>query len=298
MEELAEKLNVPLDSIDEQTRLLLENLTKQLGLVARQQAGPLGDSSMPPELRDQRQELPRTMLPPELREQHNVTSSSVPPELRSQQATIPLDHMGDNVKRKVPVQAQTQHGSGYSRDNATGDTRPSLLSKPDDGALSRSMDDSTDDYCTSYPPPDMEEEETASISSSQTLTVDYSHGKRANDTVTSESILASLQTDLTSASGRSNGEQPKLSTRNMPSMDKVQKFTHNVRMEMGNRPVGPGKSGNGFIPRQLQSRPGNVLDRPVRPVRPELNRPRLLQPNMGPRQRPPRHPQPGQSRKW
>lgn len=351
MEELANKLSVPLETIDQQTRMLLENLTKQLGLVARQ-GGPLEDRSIPPELREQRSSVPPELreqissVPPELREQRSSVSSelrerrssvppelrghpstSIPPELRSHQTPIPLDELGNGGSDvTMGRQPGADHLSQYPTN--TSDMRPLLghLSSAapvvhrSSGHINDLSNDSTA-YCTSYPPPDIEENQRSrrsapvhTVASSGTVTVDYSHGRaRMSDTVTSESILASLQTDLTSSMGHSNGEQPRLASLNsssLPLKDKVRGFTHNVRMEIGSRPMTndqQSKAGNGFIPRQLQSRPitgGNVFDRPLptnRPIMNQGNRPLVgVRPNMGsrPAMRPSRPQQTGQTRKW
>lgn len=292
MQELAEKLNVPLESIDDQTRWLLENLTKQLGLVARQ-AGPLEDSSIPPELREPSADIPRTTIPPELRDQqhistaptNNTSTTSIPSQLRSQQTTIPLDHMGDNVDRRV---AEPVHSlSGYGG-NPTGDSGIAMHNKP--RTVSMSSNDMSTDYCTSYPPPDMDDESSNRLANQPPTVVDYSHGKRGKDTVTSESILVSLQTDI-AATNRSNGEPTRLSTHNStstPLQGKGQPFTQNSRAD---RDSGPNKAGNGFLPRQLHGRPNTFNG-------PRQAHPNPVRPNMGHRPSAPQHPQSGQSRKW
>lgn len=308
MEELAEKLSVPLDTIDEPTRLLLENLTRQLGLVARQ-GGPVAERSIPPELREQRRSTAAGPQPP--------AASTVPPELRGRQATIPLDTPTDNnnmnrgggrAYNNHSNTAAVSQGQGHPRSPPRRET--SIRNTPPPRQrMSSNTTDNSNNYSTNYPPPDMEEQCMSSSSSGSLVTstapavmVDYSHGRQRNpDAITSESILASLQSDLsTSSAGRVNGsQQSRVSSFNssMPLKNKVQGFTQNIRMEIGNRAISndhnqQNKLVNGFLPRQLHSKPNsnNVFDRAGGQHRPPLHQQRPL---MG--MRPNR---PDISRKW
>ena len=313
MEELAEKLNVPLESVDEQTRLLLENLTRQLGLVARQ-SGPLENSSIPPELRPQRSNVARSTVPPELRETQNASSTSVaaelremqdvvsvsaPPEVRetqnvsasaagkhrSQQRPIPLDHTADVVSMPKVDRYHISDNMNKPKVDRYGMTDPPIVSDRNSN--------SSNDYSTSYPPPELDEEISTSVSSLAPVTIDYSHGRRTDDAVTSESILASLQTDLISSSSRSNGEQSMQSSTAVPLKEKIQGSAH--KADMGNRHSNTNRTGNGLIPRQLRNRP-NAFER--QPVANRSSSHQQLRPNMGHHQNRPSHPPPGQSRKW
>lgn len=168
-----------------------------------------------------------------------------------------------------------------------------------------------DMYCTSYPPPDMEDNTSSSgksllpaPSTSIAVSVDYSHGRR-KDTITSESILASLQTDIvtTPSSAYNNGSnmsnQP-FSNANIPLKDKVKGFTQHIRNEIGSRPVNPhaaGNQGNGFIPRQLKGNrmPTNVGNRPSSGL---LGAAPMVGPRPGLHKNQPHPHRPSQPRKW
>lgn len=285
MEELANKLNVPLETIDDQTRALLSNLTKQLGLVARQTAPAPEERSIPPELREN-----RSHIPPELREQSNV-----PPELRASRQ----DSQSQRTDRQS--YSNTRRSTGQQQESGRG-----LLPEPTDNVT-----DDNDDYCTSYPPPDdLERRGTTSSKDRSSVSVNYSHGRNRNtDSVTSESILASLHSDTTTSQQASlNGvDQSRLSSGNVPLKEKVQSFSNQVRSDIGSRSANSDRAGNGFIPRQLQSQrpaPGNVFDRPANQGRQGANQSRHSispsRPLLGqrPGSGPVRPNQPGQQRKW
>lgn len=271
IEELAERLNVPLETIDNSTKQLLKNLALQLSMVARQTGGESvsDNSTLPPELR------PQSNLPPELRGQTNIppelrSQSNIPPELRSQ-SNIPPElrphsKAPPTSRASIPLEDRSMSGA-WSSD--------SFQSKPNAGKTllagsSQSRgDNSSSGYCTSYPPPDMDE---STSRSGNPVTVDYSHGRRSGGDsnmkpVTSESILASLQSDLTSSAESNNGAQANKnysSSAGVPLKDKVKGFTQQVRQEIGSRGAEPNQqgSGNGFLPRQLQNRPmrpGNAM---------------------------------------
>ena len=214
MEELADRLNVPLETIDDPTKQLLKNLTSQLATVARQ-AGDLSreEASIPPELRAQ-----SSKVPPEPR--GGGSHSHASPEQR--------DHSSSRY-------SQSSHGPNYSSFAAA--------------ATASSLSDSNNSQ---------------SVSTAQ-VTVDYSHGRArsvsaSKDTVTSESILASLQTDINTSSSYGAGKKSDVSiysSSQVPLKDKVLGYSQHVRTEMSSsRAAQSGDhasaSGNGFLPRQLK----------------------------------------------
>jgi len=296
MEDLAQKLSVPLETIDEQTRSLLSNLTKQLGLVARQSAPSLDPETVPPELRAN-----RSHIPPELREQAHV-----PPELRNSAGPSSRPDNVSNNSRDRP----SSRASG-------GPTSGALLPAPADNDTTQNGDE---DYCTSYPPPDMDERRSSGSSnnrsSSDPVTVDYSHGRNRDrgDAVTTESILASLQTATSVSSASQNGVDSSRSasgsrsggvTNSNSIKERVQGYSNQQRAEISSRAPSNERAGNGFIPRQLQnqrnSSSSNSYDRSASQNRSSSNQPRPSQnqqrPLLGPRPgiRPT---QPNQHRKW
>lgn len=224
MEELAQRLNVPLETIDDPTKQLLKNLTFQLATVARQ-SGDLGkeDPTIPPELR---------------------TRSSIPPELRGS-----------------PDQTE-QLNSHYSQ--------PSSLS--DQWNTVDKRQHSASSHSSTY----LSDVNSNQSTSTAQVTVDYSHGRvksisssssssaGGKDIVTTESILASLQTDINPSSSSFSSGQPSdmasalYSSSHMPLKDKVIGYSQHMRSEMSSQSTGSQSrghsmaSGNGFLPRQLK----------------------------------------------
>ena len=280
MEELAEKLNVPLETIDDQTRSLLSNLTKQLGLVARQSAPVHNPDAVPPELRAN-----RSHVPPELRNEAGPSS-------RPDNASA---HVQD---RPVPHQSRPR----TSTSSSTG----GLLPAPSNND---SANNGSEDYCTSYPPPDMEERRSSGadnnrVSSSERLTVDYSHGRNRDrgDAVSGDTMSSTSQNGVNSRASSSGGT----STATASSLkDKVQGYgSRQGAGEISSRSSSNERAGNGFIPRQLQSQrhnSSNSYDRSANQNRSSSNQPR---PSLN-QQRPLLGPRPGvspmrpnQPRKW
>jgi len=295
MEELAEKLKVPLDSIDDHTKGLLKNLSLQLGMVARQTA--VTESSIPPELRPGS----GTSVPPELRggsgtsvppEFRGGSGTSVPPELRGGSGTsIPPDLRGGSgtsvppelrlgnqppVLSSNPGEAKPVGRQHHRDDRPSGDAQSKLTAKPaagmrrsTSGGSSRSAallpEPEEEEYCTSYPPPDMRDDDKETVKAAagttgSTLQIDYGHG-RPKPAVTSEDILSSLQSDIGPTHGRGDEYQP--------SNDKIQSYGGAPRIDTQ-------QTGNGFVPRPRAPAP------PIRPslgapVQPFNIRPNLLQ---------------------
>lgn len=266
-------------------------------------------SSVPPELRTQ------SNVPPELRKQSNVPpelrvpSSNVPSELRPQTNMPPESRAQVDVPQQanVPPEEMWQNNSFQSKGAGGKSNLPYSSQSSGDSSSAGGG------YCTSYPPPDIDE---SSRHRSGPVTVDYSHGRSSGDatahTVTSESILASLHTDLTTSADINNGarlDKSSVSSSNVPLKDKVKGFSQQIRTEISSRRPpsdmqGP-TTGNGFLPRQLKNRPTmprNAMPQDQSPslMRPNLNQQRhRIGPGSGLQHKGPQMPtRPNMSRKW
>jgi len=281
---LATKLNVPLETVDDQTKILLENLTKQLGLVARQGAAQTM-STLPPELREEQTGGSQSNIPPELRQ---APPANIPPELRSQQTAISLNPESETAKEhdklhhkhSVYSNKSHQHVHSYNHTHSGMDSS-----------------DANAEYSTSYPPVEIDDDKVSSIA---TLTVEYGHGKnrvRGSDAI-SESVLTSLQTDI--SSGMSNHSNGAVNTLSSSNTDKDRLENSSSQRHMNSNRGQQAKAGNGFLPRQLQSRPNNNYGRQQQ-QRPLANRqPHHMFNSRGgePNSRPNQQPHGNQTRKW